>query len=115
LVVYVPNAFTPNDDGTNDLFIPVVTSYSELDQYEFRIYDRWGEIVFFSKTVGEGWDGIAGRPWPGVSGTNYPEIIPYGDPNKQRPQDGTYTWTLRARIKGSSDVEDYRGHVSIIR
>jgi len=113
LVVYVPNAFTPNDDGTNDLFIPVVTSYSELDQYEFRIYDRWGEIVFFSKTVGEGWNGIAGRPWPN-SGTEQPSgYLPSGI--QQRPQDGTYTWTLRARIKGSSDVEDYRGHVSIIR
>jgi gliding motility-associated-like protein len=113
LVVYVPNSFTPNDDGTNDLFIPVVTSYSELDQYEFRIYDRWGEIVFFSKTVGEGWNGIAGRPWPNSGTEQPPGSLPSGI--QQRPQDGTYTWTLRARIKGSSDVEDYRGHVSIIR
>jgi gliding motility-associated-like protein len=115
IVVYVPNTFTPNGDGINDLFIPIVTSYSDLGQYEFRIYDRWGEVIFESKTVGEGWDGIAGRPWPGVTGTNYPNVIPYGDPNKQRPQDGTYTWTLRARLKASSEVEDYRGHVNIIR
>ena len=114
-MVYVPNTFTPNGDGINDLFIPIVTSYSDLGQYEFRIYDRWGEVIFESKTVGEGWDGIAGRPWPGVTGTNYPNVIPYGDPNKQRPQDGTYTWTLRARLKASSEVEDYRGHVNIIR
>jgi gliding motility-associated-like protein len=115
IVIYVPNTFTPNGDGINDLFIPIVTTYSGLDQYEFRIYDRWGEVIFESKTVGEGWDGIAGRPWPGVTGTNYPTIIPYGDPNKQRPQDGSYTWTLRARLKASSEVEDYRGHVNIIR
>jgi gliding motility-associated-like protein len=115
IVIYVPNTFTPNGDGINDLFIPIITTYSGLDQYEFRIYDRWGEVIFESKTVGEGWDGIAGRPWPGVTGTNYPNVIPYGDPNKQRPQDGTYTWTLRARLKASSEVEDYRGHVNIIR
>jgi gliding motility-associated-like protein len=113
IVVYVPNTFTPNGDGINDLFIPIVTSYSDLGQYEFRIYDRWGEVIFESKTVGEGWDGRAGRPWP-VGGTTSPKER-ICEPFQQRPQDGTYTWTLRARLKASSEVEDYRGHVNIIR
>ena len=39
--IYVPNAFTPNGDGRNETFTPVVMGY---DYYEFWIFDRWGEI-----------------------------------------------------------------------
>jgi gliding motility-associated-like protein len=109
LVVYVPNSFTPNDDRTNDLFVPVVTSFWDLAEYDFTIYDRWGEIVFHSIQRGEGWDGIAGRPWPSVT-----ENKPPNNPN-QTSQIGTYTWTLRVRLSGSSETKEYRGHVNLIK
>lgn len=53
--VDMPSAFTPNKDGLNDTFQPEVTS---VDQgYEFIIYNRWGQQVFYSTIVGIGWDG----------------------------------------------------------
>ncbi len=55
-VVYVPSAFTPNNDGKNDIFIP---KYSELskDDYSMTIYDKWGGKVFETKDITEGWKG----------------------------------------------------------
>jgi gliding motility-associated-like protein len=115
LVVYVPNTFTPNDDNMNDLFVPVVTSNWELAEYDFKIYDRWGEVVFQSDQRGEGWDGIAGRPWPGTIGTEYPDNIKIGDPYGQRPVIGTYVWTLKVRLMNSTEKKEYRGHVNLVK
>lgn len=55
-VIYVPSAFTPNNDGKNDVFIP---KYSELskDDYSMMIYDKWGEKVFATNDITEGWKG----------------------------------------------------------
>jgi gliding motility-associated-like protein len=50
----VPTAFTPNNDGDNDFFKPLV---SRLTSYELRIFNRWGEIIFFTNNHDEGWDG----------------------------------------------------------
>lgn len=51
----VPTAFTPNGDGLNDYIAPLAIGFSQL-RY-FRIFNRFGEMVFESKTFGEGWDG----------------------------------------------------------
>ena len=54
--VSIPNTFTPNYDGLNDIFIPVFTSYG-FDQrsYLLEIFDRWGELIFKSddKSINE--------------------------------------------------------------
>lgn len=52
--IFVPNIFSPNDDGYNDVFKPRGT---EPFEYEMRIYDRWGNLVFQSKELDKGWDG----------------------------------------------------------
>ena len=52
--LWVPNSFTPNNDGVNDLFKPVIIGF---DYYELIITNRWGEIVFTSIDVSESWDG----------------------------------------------------------
>ncbi|MGN0030084.1 MAG: gliding motility-associated C-terminal domain-containing protein [Marinilabiliaceae bacterium] len=49
-----PNAFTPNGDGTNDIFLP---SFRSLRKYELTIYNRWGKRVFTSNDPTKGWDG----------------------------------------------------------
>jgi gliding motility-associated-like protein len=54
--LYVPNAFTPNDDGLNDLFIPVGNDV-DPDNYELMIFDRWGNLIFRTTTWGDGWNG----------------------------------------------------------
>jgi gliding motility-associated-like protein len=58
--IFVPTAFTPNGDGLNDLLLPIPAGIS---QYEyFRVYNRYGQLVFSTTEVGKGWDGkIAGK------------------------------------------------------
>lgn len=53
--VYVPSAFTPDNNGRNDLFHPLV--FGNLEKYEFAVYDRAGQILYRSTTPGSGWDG----------------------------------------------------------
>jgi len=64
--VYVPTAFTPNNDGLNDYLRPIFMGIKEL-RY-FRIYNRWGQLMYERKSEQPGWDGmVAGRPQgPGV-------------------------------------------------
>jgi gliding motility-associated-like protein len=52
--IYVPNAFTPNGDGKNETFRPVVTGFNN---YRLSIVDRWGNIVFESTNAYEEWNG----------------------------------------------------------
>ena len=65
--IYLPNAFTPNTDNTNDLLI-VRGSYITDKEFVFRIFDRWGNLVFESFDPTVGWDGTyKGKPCdPGV-------------------------------------------------
>ncbi|HSC37934.1 MAG TPA: PKD domain-containing protein, partial [Chitinophagaceae bacterium] len=61
--VYVPNAFTPNGDGTNEVLRPIVPGIQKLDY--FSVYNRAGRLVFSSSTPGKGWDGtLNGIPQP---------------------------------------------------
>ena len=53
--VFVPNAFSPNGDGYNDVLY-VRGLY--IEKVIFRIFDRWGEMVFESQDVSQGWDGV---------------------------------------------------------
>jgi gliding motility-associated-like protein len=52
--MYIPNTFTPNGDGDNDMFYAVSASVKE---FNMRIFDRWGEEVFTTNNIHEGWDG----------------------------------------------------------
>lgn len=58
-LVYVPNAFSPNRDNVNDLFNyeGVGISLIQDDDYMFEVYNRWGQCVFRSESLGEFWDG----------------------------------------------------------
>ncbi|MFZ6023137.1 MAG: gliding motility-associated C-terminal domain-containing protein [Bacteroidota bacterium] len=53
--ILVPSAFTPNADGTNDIFKPITIGITQL-QY-FRIYNRWGQLLYTTSEQGAGWDG----------------------------------------------------------
>jgi gliding motility-associated-like protein len=53
--LYIPNTFTPNNDGLNDVFKPVAADGIKF--YELFVYNRWGELLFQSKNINEGWDG----------------------------------------------------------
>lgn len=53
--IFVPNAFTPNQDGKNDVIRPTLAGMKQL--IYFRIYNRYGQLVFETKQQGRGWDG----------------------------------------------------------
>jgi gliding motility-associated-like protein len=53
--VYVPSAFTPNDDELNDILRPTLMGIKEL--HYFKIFNRWGQLMYETKTNYEGWDG----------------------------------------------------------
>ncbi len=54
--LYVPNAFTPDDNGLNDVFLPK-GNLIDPNNYEMIIFDRWGEQVFETRNLYQGWDG----------------------------------------------------------
>jgi len=55
---YVPNAFTPNGDGLNDVFKAIAPGIKQTDY--FKIFDRWGKLVFETNNMSKGWDGKYG-------------------------------------------------------
>ncbi|MBP6656234.1 MAG: gliding motility-associated C-terminal domain-containing protein, partial [Bacteroidia bacterium] len=90
---YVPNSFTPNDDGINEIFSPLGTGVSETD-YEFMIFDRWGSEIFKTNRWGDGWNGKVKEGGKLV-------------------QLGTYVWMVRVfDIQGN--FHQYTGRVSVI-
>jgi gliding motility-associated-like protein len=52
--VFIPSAFTPDDDGINDVFLPTINN---VENFNFRIQNRRGQTVFFSEDASKGWDG----------------------------------------------------------
>ena len=52
---FVPTAFSPDGDGLNDIFRPVAVGYRSMSY--FRVFNRWGQQVFFSNNLESGWDG----------------------------------------------------------
>lgn len=54
---YVPNSFSPNTDGLNDVFRPYGTGWY-TDDYSMRIYNRWGQLLFSTTDINNGWDGM---------------------------------------------------------
>ncbi|MBC7554293.1 MAG: gliding motility-associated C-terminal domain-containing protein [Taibaiella sp.] len=58
---FVPTGFSPNGDGNNDVFRPIAIGYRSLKY--FRVYNRWGEQVYYGENISEGWDGSQkGKP-----------------------------------------------------
>ena len=57
LSVYLPNAFTPNNDGINDKFFPKGRNLEFGDNYDFRIFNRSGKLIWKSEIPYQGWDG----------------------------------------------------------
>ncbi|HIE15699.1 MAG TPA: PKD domain-containing protein, partial [Bacteroidales bacterium] len=86
----LPNAFSPNGDGQNDIFYPRGGPFTSI---EFKIYNNWGEEIFSTTDVSGGWDG-----------TKNGVVQPIG----------TYVWTLKAT---TIDGKEYSksGDVTLIR
>lgn len=86
--LYAPEVFTPNNDGTNDTFLP---KGKYIQGYELRIYNRWGEVVFATNRLTEGWDGTY-RGEPAETGA-YGYVILYESKTR-------YEENLMKKLKG---------------
>ncbi len=53
--IFVPNAFTPNNDGLNDIFRPIPVGIKQFDY--FKVFNRWGQLMFSTNSTEQGWDG----------------------------------------------------------
>lgn len=94
-ILYVPNAFTPDGDGVNDIFRPVVQGADRSD-YTFYIYDRWGEVIFRTTDPTEGWDGS-------VKGST------------SASKTDVYVWRLVTKNKYTGKGIERKGHVTVVR
>jgi gliding motility-associated-like protein len=88
--IYMPNAFTPNGDGHNDVF-KILGDNIVLN--EFRVFDRWGEMIFETKDITQGWDG-----------TYRGEMLP-----------GNYVYWISYRGCNDNGVKILKGNVVLIR
>jgi gliding motility-associated-like protein len=89
--VFVPNAFSPNGDGKNDMF--KITARKLITLQEYRIYNRWGQEIFISNDINKGWDGT----YKGV------------------PQDGgIYFYTMKVSYVGGK-VQNLKGDITLVR
>jgi len=89
--VFVPNGFTPNNDGKNDVIRPIAVGIARIDYFE--IFNRWGQLVFRTSTNEHGWDGTIG--------------------GKIQPS-GTYVWMVKAvDYTGAPYVQ--RGTIVLVR
>lgn len=89
LELFIPNAFSPNGDGVNDVFRPFFSSPPPPEGFLLQIWDRWGSLIHETEDPLEGWDGDNGlQP---VSVGTYLYILQYtaGEGNK-RQRSGTF-------------------------
>lgn len=88
--VWIPNAFSPNNDSLNDVFI---TKCISIKSFQISIFNRWGEQVFTSSNIHEGWKGTF----------------------KNKPvEEGIYLYKINGYTE-NGDVIHYTGNVSLIR
>ncbi len=77
--LFMPNAFTPNNDGLNDEFIPI-GSFVGVRNYNFTIWNRWGERVFLTEETNIGWNGQRNNNGDTASPGVYAYLLEYVDP-----------------------------------
>ncbi|WP_317897020.1 gliding motility-associated C-terminal domain-containing protein [Aurantibacillus circumpalustris] len=78
--VFIPNSFSPNFDGLNDVFAPVFTKEGlDTKYFEMQIFDRWGHLVYQSKDITKGWDGSLENKGEAMKEDTYVFKIKYKD------------------------------------
>ena len=92
---FAPNSFTPDGNNINEVWAPVFSSPDYVDRYDLQIYNRWGELVFGTDQVTQGWNGMV-------------------DNSGNIAQDGVYTWKMSFKWY---DQRTYQltGHITLVR
>ncbi|HLP11631.1 MAG TPA: T9SS type B sorting domain-containing protein [Flavobacteriales bacterium] len=92
-LLYAPNAFTPDANGTNDMWLPSIQG-DEPGSYELFIFNRWGEVVFKSTDKTVGWDGLH---------------------NSMKAKEDVYVWKIKVKSAINAKKYEYTGHVTLLR
>lgn len=92
--IYVPNAITPDGNEFNQTFKPVFTSDFDIYNFELKIFDRWGHVVFVTQDPSIGWDG-----------TNTSGYL---------AQSGVYIWKMNLKKANTDQMIETQGHVQLI-
>jgi len=92
--MFIPNTFTPNGDGSNDLFFPKGAGI-DLSTFEMWIFDRWGNMIYYTDDLNKGWDGRAN------GGSDVAQV-------------DTYVYKIRAK-DFLETKHQYIGHVNLIK
>lgn len=93
LTFYIPNSFTPNGDGLNDVFHPKAVG---IKKFHMEIYDRWGEQLFVTDDIQQGWDGRSKKS---------SNII----------ENGVYVYKISVLQKEGTKTKEYTGHVTLLK
>lgn len=93
-IFYVPNAFTPDGDDNNNVFLPIMTVGVDPQNYKLEIFNRWGELIFESNDYNVGWDGTYGG---------------------KMVKSGTYVWKIRFNELKTEDDIIQMGTVTLMR
>lgn len=90
-IIYVPNTFTPNHNGTNETFFALGVN---IKDFQLEIFNRWGELIYTGDALSQMWDGTyAGLPSP----------------------DGVYTWKIEYGEIENAERHQIVGHVNLLR
>ena len=81
---YIPNSFSPNGDEVNDIFKAYTGRQTQILDFEFQVFDRWGNRMFGTTSIEEGWDGYL---------------------NGRHKQLDVYVWYLTATVTGCQGEE----------
>ncbi len=91
--LYVPNAFSPNGDGFNDLFM-AQGDMIDPDDFEFRLFNRWGELIWETDAHDGAWDGT-------YKGSAVPVDV--------------YAWRIKAKDLYTDEIYEFTGSVTVVR
>ena len=94
LIFYVPNIFTPNGDGMNDVFNPSFTGRINPADFNMKIFNRWGEVIYDTYDINAGWNG------------KYLELL---------VEDGVYIWRVEFGDSTNGERYTFEGHVTILK
>jgi len=93
-LIYIPNTFTPDGDEHNQTFAPVFTSGFDPYNFNMKIFNRWGEIVWETNDPKSTWDGTY---------------------NNIKCSDGSYTWVVRFGMIKDDGKREFSGNLTIIK
>ncbi len=95
LLWFIPNSFSPNNDGINEIWRPIA-QVADFRDYRVSIFDRWGREVFSTTNYEQGWNG-------GVKGSDY------------FVEAGIYTYLIKVSSSTTEDKFEFTGFITVLR